>query len=53
MSIINFEGNLENNQELKSIKILPYQYYREMNSDNPKYHHRIEYDDESITIDLK
>lgn len=47
------EGNIENNQELKSIKILPYQYYIEKDSDNPKYYHRIEYDNESITIDLK
>lgn len=31
-----FEGNLEDNQKLKSIKILPYQYYMEKNSDNPK-----------------
>ena len=47
-----FEGNLEDNQKLKSIKILPYQYYREKNSDNPKYHHRIEYEDKAIIIDL-
>ncbi len=46
------EGNLEDNQELKSIKILPYQYYREKNSDNLKYHHRIEYEDKAIIIDL-
>ena len=37
-----FEGNLEDNQKLKSIKILPYQYYMEKNSDNPKYHHKID-----------
>lgn len=46
------EGNLENNKKLESIKILPYIYYREKNSDNPKYHHRIEYEDKSISIDL-
>lgn len=46
------EGNLENKQELKSIKILPYQYYTEKNSSNPKYHHRIEYEDKAINIDL-
>lgn len=45
-------GNLENNQKLESIKILPYQYYREKDSDNPKYHHRTDYEDKSITIDL-
>lgn len=47
------EGNLENDQMPKSIKILPYQYYRENSSDNPKYHHRIEYENNAITIDLK
>ena len=46
------EGNLENNKKLESIKILPYIYYREKNSDNPKYHHRMEYEDKSISIDL-
>lgn len=46
------EGNLENNKKLESIKILPYIYYREKDSDNPKYHHRIEYEDKSISIDL-
>ena len=46
------EGNLENNKKLESIKILPYIYYIEKNSDNPKYHHRIEYEDKSISIDL-
>ena len=46
------EGNLENNKKLESIKILPYIYYREKKSDNPKYHHRIEYEDKSISIDL-
>lgn len=50
---MNMEGKLENGEKIKSIKILPYQYYREKNSDNPKYNHRIEYDDKSITIDLK
>lgn len=47
------EGNLENNEELESIKILPYQYYREKNSNNPKYHHRTDYEDKSIIIELK
>lgn len=47
------EGNLENNEELQSIKILPYQYYIEDNSNNPNYHHRIDYEDKSITIELK
>lgn len=47
------EGNLENNEELESIKILPYQYYREKNSNNPKYHHRTYYEDKSIIIELK
>lgn len=46
------EGNLENNQKPKSITILPYIYYREKNSDNPKYHHRIEFQDKAINIDL-
>lgn len=46
------EGNLENNKKLESIKILPYIYYIEKNSDNPKYHHRMEYEDKSISIDL-
>ncbi|MGL4913114.1 MAG: DUF4179 domain-containing protein [Romboutsia sp.] len=48
-----YEGNLEANQKVENIKILPLQYYREKNSDNPKYHHRIEYEDKAININLK
>ncbi|MGL5347498.1 MAG: DUF4179 domain-containing protein [Peptostreptococcaceae bacterium] len=46
------EGNLENNQKPESITILPYIYYREKNSNNPKYHHRIEFKDKAVNIDL-
>lgn len=49
---MSIESNLENMEDLKSIKILPYQDYREKNSNNPKYQHRIDYNDNSITIDL-
>lgn len=48
----NLEGNLENDKKLESIKILPYQYYRENGSKNPKKHHTIKYEEQSITIDL-
>lgn len=47
------EGNIEEYQKLERIKILPYQYYRENGSNNPKYHHRTEYANEAITIDFK
>ena len=46
------EGNLENNQKLESIMILPYIYYREKNSNNPKYHHKIEFKDKAVNVDL-
>lgn len=50
---MSIEGRLENSEKLESIKILPYQYYREKNSDNPKYHHINKYYDKAITVDLK
>ena len=40
-------------ENLKSIKIVPYQYYREKGSNNHKYHHTIKYEDKAITIDIK
>ncbi|CED93792.1 DUF4179 domain-containing protein [Romboutsia ilealis] len=39
--------------KLSSIKIVPYQYYREKDSTNPKYNHIIKYEDKAINLDIK
>lgn len=39
--------------KLSSIKIVPYQYYREKDSRNSKYNHIIKYEEKAITLDIK
>ena len=38
--------------KLSSIKIVPYQSYREQDSSNSKYNHTIKYEDKAITLDI-
>ncbi len=39
--------------KLSSIKIVPYQYYREKDSRNSKYNHIIKYEEKAINLDIK
>ena len=50
-----YQSNREKNfniNKLSSIKIVPYQSYREKDSSNPKYNRIIKYEDKAITLDI-
>lgn len=50
-----YQSNREKNfniNKLSSIKIVPYQSYREQDSSESKYNHTIKYEDKAITLDI-